>query len=246
VKPGGFYGNMLGYHHVTDPSDSAMEPPICWITNTMDRSPAELLWVDSKLAAWKPLGGALLSLSYGNGKIFVVPHEQVKGQMQGGVCALPIPAFPTGIMRGRFNPVDGQLYTCGLFGWAGDRTQPGGFYRVRMTGKSLITPIGLVARPNTLAITFTGSLDRQNAGEPSHYRAKTWSLKRTASYGSDHHDERPAQIKSARLSADGRTVTLEIPDLRPTICMEVAYAIQAETGAPVAGVIHNTIHHLSD
>ena len=39
VKSGGFYGNMWGYHDVTDPSDSAMEPPVCWITNAFDRSP---------------------------------------------------------------------------------------------------------------------------------------------------------------------------------------------------------------
>ena len=171
---------MWGYHDVTDTSDSAMEPPVCWITNAMDRSPAELLWVESQQAAWKPLRGALLSLSYGNGKIFVVPHEIAGGKMQGGVCALPIPPLPTGIMRGRFNPVDGDLYTCGLFAWAGDRTQPGGFYRVRATGKPMVVPIGLSARHDGLAITFTEPLDRKKACRPSHYTAKTWSLKRTS------------------------------------------------------------------
>ena len=145
VKRGGFYGNMWGYHNVTDTSDSAMEPPVCWITNDMDRSPAELLWVDSERAAWKPLRGALVSLSYGNGKIFVVPHEVVGSKMQGGVCALPVPPLPTGIIRGRFNPVDGDLYACGLFAWAGDRTQPGGFYRVRATGKPIVVPIAIRA-----------------------------------------------------------------------------------------------------
>ncbi|MFI5386280.1 MAG: DUF6797 domain-containing protein [Fimbriimonadales bacterium] len=98
VRRGGFYGNMWGYHDVTDPSDRAMEPPVCWITNAMDRSPAELVWVDSTNPSWGPLRGSLLCLSYGNGKIFIVPHELVGGQMQGGVCALPIPAFPTGAM----------------------------------------------------------------------------------------------------------------------------------------------------
>ena len=36
-----FYGNMFGYTDVTDSSDSAMEPPLCWITNAFDRSPAD-------------------------------------------------------------------------------------------------------------------------------------------------------------------------------------------------------------
>jgi len=246
VKRGGFYGNMWGYHNVTDSSDCAMEQPVCWITNAIDRSPAELVRVVSKDPAWGPLRGALLSLSYGNGRIFVVPHEVAGGQMQGGVCALPIPPLPTGVMRGRFHPGDGQLYTCGLFAWAGDRTQPGGFYRVRATGKPMFLPVGLSARRHHLAITFTGPLDRKSACDPAHFTAKTWSLKRTVNYGSDHLDERPARITKVTLSDDGRTVLLEIPDLRPTWCMEVTYAIRAESGEPVEGVIHNTIHHLLD
>ena len=49
VKRGGFYGNMWGYHDVTDTSDAAMEQPVCWITNAFDRSPAELVWVESDI-----------------------------------------------------------------------------------------------------------------------------------------------------------------------------------------------------
>ena len=66
--------------------------------------------------------------------------------MQGGMAALPIPQFPTGVMRGRFHPDDGQLYACGMFAWAGNQTQPGGFYRVRYTGKPAWVPLGLSAR----------------------------------------------------------------------------------------------------
>jgi putative heme-binding domain-containing protein len=244
VKPGGFYGNMWGYHNITDSSDRAMEQPVCWITNAMDRSPAELLWVESTHPAWKPLRGALLSLSYGNGRIFVVPHEIVGGQMQGGVCALPIPPFPTGVMRGRFNPVDGHLYTCGLFGWAGDRTQAGGLYRVRATGKEIVSPIDLTARRNGLAITFSDPIDLKTAGNPAGYTAKTWSLKRTADYGSDHYNEQRAEITRVSVENDGRTVFLEIPHLKPTWCMEVTFSIRSQSGHLVDGVIHNTIHRM--
>ncbi len=212
----------------------------------MDRSPAELLWVDSERAAWKPLRGALVSLSYGNGKIFVVPHEVVGSKMQGGVCALPVPPLPTGIIRGRFNPVDGDLYACGLFAWAGDRTQPGGFYRVRATGKPIVVPIAIRARHDGLAITFTEPLDRSKAGLTSHYTAKTWSIKRTINYGSKHDDEHAVRITSATLFGDGRTVVLEIPNLRPTRCMEVTYDLQTQNGEPAQGVIHNTIHQLGE
>jgi putative heme-binding domain-containing protein len=246
VKRGGFYGNMWGYHDVKDTSDEAMEPPVCWITNAFDRSPAELVRVETEHPAWAPLRGSLLNLSYGNGKVFVVPHEVVGGRMQGGMCPLPVPPSPTGIMRGRFSPNDGHLYACGLFAWAGDRTQPGGFYRIRATGRPMDVPVALHARKGGVAITFTDRLDRGAAADPRNYAAKTWSLKRTVNYGSDHIDERPARIIAARVSDDGRTVFLEIPDLRPTWCMEITYAIRGESGRPITGAIDNTIHQLGE
>ena len=81
-----------------------MKQPLCWITNDFDRSPAELVWVETGHRPGGRCEGSLLNLSYGNGKVFVVPHEIVDGQIQGGMCALPIPPFPTGIMRGPVQP----------------------------------------------------------------------------------------------------------------------------------------------
>ncbi|MFM7244172.1 MAG: DUF6797 domain-containing protein, partial [Planctomycetaceae bacterium] len=116
VRPGGFYGNMFGYHDVTDDRDEAMVPPAFWITNAFDRSPAELLRVSSP--QWASLTGGLLELSYGEGRVHLVLTEPVPGRsdlVQGGMVALPMPDLPTGVMRGRFHPTDGQLYACGLF-----------------------------------------------------------------------------------------------------------------------------------
>jgi hypothetical protein len=244
VKAGGFYGNMWGYHDVTDPSDAAMEQPVCWITNAFDRSPGEIVRVEG--TAWGPLAGSLLNLSYGYGKIFVVVHETVDGQMQGGMTALPIPQFPTGIMRGRFHPESGQLYACGMYAWAGTQTQPGGLFRVRSTGKPVWVPVGLAARRDGVAIRFSGPLDRTTAADPTRYTARTWSLRRTVKYGSDHHDERPCEIPAATVSDDSRTVVLAMPGIVPTWCMEITYAIQGADGTAVTGSIHNTIHHLGD
>lgn len=244
VRGGGFYGNMFGYHDVTDPSDSAMEQPMCWITNAFDRSPAELLWATGD--RWGPLKGSLLNLSYGYGKVYVVPHETVDGQVQGGMCELPIPQFPTGVMRGRFHPQDGQLYLCGMFAWAGNQQQPGGFYRLRYTGRGLHLPVELHAKKGRLILAFTGSLDRRRAADPEHYAVKAWALKRSENYGSDHIGEHALTVRAASVSDDGRTVSLEIPDLQPAWGMEIKYALHSSTGAAVDGVIHHTVHKLSD
>jgi hypothetical protein len=238
-----FYGNMLGYHDITDTRDSAMVAPLCWITNAFDRSPAELLWVDSD--QWGPLNGSLLNLSYGYGKVFLVPHEHINGQMQGGMIELPIPAFPTGVMRGRFHQGNGHLYLCGMFAWAGNATHPGGLYRLRATGQTIHLPVGLHALKSGLQLTFTDPVDPQTL-DPKRFRIKTWSLKRTERYGSEHFDERNLEVSEAKLAADGRSVQLTIPDIQPTWCMEIQYQVKSASGTPIEGTLHNTIHVLAE
>lgn len=158
---------------------------------------------------------------------------------------LPIASLPTGIMRGRFHPKDGQLYACGMFAWAGNQTAPGGFYRIRTTGKPIFLPTGLHATKKGMQITFTEPIDRASASDPSHYSVKTWSLKRTANYGSEHYDEMPLPVTAAALSDDARTVFLTLPEIHPTWGMEIQYRLTVVHGQPCVGTIHNTIHHLA-
>lgn len=242
VKPGGFYGNMYGYHDVTDESDAAMDQPLVWITNNFDRSPGELLWVDSP--KWGALQGQLLNVSYGAGKVFVVPHEEVGGQMQGGMCALPIADFPTGIMRGRFHPGDGQLYLAGMFAWAGNKQQPGGLYRLRYTGAPVHLPVELSATETGITLGFSDTLDPAAASLTTNYHLKIWDLKRTRNYGSPHLNEQDLQVSSAKLSSDGQTIQLEVPGIQPTWCMEIRYELLTADGERIQGTIHNTIHQL--
>ena len=241
VEKGGFYGNLWGYTDITDTSDSAMKQPLCWITNEFDRSPAELIWVPEN--TWGPLSGALLNTSYGMGQIFVVPHENVNGQAQGGMCALPLPKFPAGIMRPRFHLTDGHLYVCGMFAWAGNQVVPGGFYRVRPTGKPIDLPIGLKARSGGVQLAFTDPLDVQSIA-PESFEVKVWGLKRSQNYGSKHIGEKSLTVAGAALGDDRRTVTLELPDLAPTWCMEIKYRLRGDDGRLITGRIHNTIHAL--
>ncbi|MEM8735985.1 MAG: DUF6797 domain-containing protein, partial [Planctomycetota bacterium] len=139
VQKGGFYGNMYSFTEMLDPSDDAMDQPLCWITNAFDRSPAELLWIpDDK---WGVFGGRLLNLSYGYGKIFLVPHEEMNGQLQGGMIQLPIPDAASGLIRGRFHPERDELYACGMFSWAGSRQAPGCFYRIRYNQTPVHLPV---------------------------------------------------------------------------------------------------------
>ena len=238
VKPGGFYGNMFGYSNVTDSSDAAMEQPMVWITNSKDRSPAELLWVPK--TAWGNLGGSLLNLSYGTGRVFIVPHEEVAGKWQGAVCELPMPAFPSGIMRGRFS-ADGSLYTTGMFAWAGSASAPGGFYRIRRGEAPAHVPLVVHPGNDLLSVRFSEPLDPASV-KPDSFTLKVWSLNRSANYGSKHVDEHPVSITAASLDKDGCTVKLTIPGLAPTQCYELLVKLQAPGGVAVDRSIHGTIH----
>ena len=151
IEKGKFYGNLMGYHKGLTEAD--ITSPIVWMHNDFDRSPAEQLWVNSD--KWGGLGGQLLNLSYGTGYVYVIMEEKVNGLAQGGVVRIPDFDFPTGVMRGRFHPGDGQLYACGLFGWAGNKTRPGGFYRLKHNGKPVHLPVAINALKEGVSLTFT-------------------------------------------------------------------------------------------
>ena len=124
-------------------------------------------------------------------------------------------------MRGRFHPHDGQLYACGMFAWAGNATQPGGFYRIRYTGQPMHLPSASRAPAAGMRSRSARAL-LEAADEPARYAVKTWSLKRSKEYGYAAHLTRNRwPVEAATLSEDRRTVTLKLPDLRPTWGMEI-------------------------
>lgn len=244
VEEGGFYGNMYGYGAPADTSDAAMIQPLCWIDSKYDRSPAELLWADSE--QWGPLNGKLLSLSYGYGKIFVVLPQQVKDTRQGGIVELPVPQFPTGLMRGRFHPTDGQFYGCGMSAWATNQMiQVGGLYRVRYTGQPLHLPVEMMATEQGIQLTFSDPLDKAFTEEVDNYEISTWELKRSHNYGSKRYNVQQLKIDKVTLAADGKTLVITLPHIQPAWVMEIKYSLQSVDEKPVKGVIQNTIYDLA-
>jgi mono/diheme cytochrome c family protein len=240
---GKFYGNMWGYNPPKDTTRLAMEQPMVWVDMKFDRSPSELLWVDSK--KWGPLNGSLLSFSYGYGKIQLVLPEKVQGQMQGGVIDLPGVKFLTGVMRGRFNPSDGQLYACGMSAWGTNQMlRGGGLYRIRYTGKPLTVPTRVSTSVSGVALSFASSLDWKKAGDVKNYEVKTWNLVRSSTYGSDRYNEQTLSI--SKVDVIGKTARLYLKDVKPVDVMTISYNILDTDGNPLQGTVQNTIHLLKD
>jgi hypothetical protein len=242
VRPEAFFGNMWGYGAPADPSDEAMAPPLLWVDKAIDRSPAELVWLDRP--GWGPLDGALLNLSYGQGRIEVVFTDGAGEEAQGALCRLPIPDFPTGIMRGRVHPANGQLYLCGLSAWATSQTeQEGGFYRLWPTGRPATLPVGWRILPGAIELTLSEALPPA-AQEVGRYAVKVWGLQRSAKYGSPRINEHALPVLRAGLQPDPRKVRLEIPSLGPATSIEITWRIPDALGSEVTRVVTGTIRHV--
>src|SRR5690606_5526226 len=102
----------------------------------------------------------------------------------------------------------------------------------------------LEAHRSGMRLEFTDALDRESAADPRRYHVKTWSLKRTADYGSRHYNVRQLRVEGVTVSADAKSVFLRMPELRPTWCMSIEYDLSSADGQRVAQEIHNTIHEL--
>ncbi len=240
---GKFYGNMWGYNPPKDSSRAAMEQPLVWVDMKYDRSPSEMVWVESN--KWGALNGGLLSLSYGFGKIQYVLHETVNGQEQGAVIDLPGIKFMTGVMRGRFNPADGQLYACGMSAWGTNQMmRGGGLYRVRYTGKTIPIPIKMKVLEKSVVLDFDSSIDQNSSSDLSNFEVKTWQLLRSKKYGSERLN--PKTLKVTQSQTTGKSLTLSIENLEKVDVITIDYKIKNTKGEPLSGSIQGTIHQLGN
>ncbi|MDB6174746.1 MAG: putative large, multifunctional secreted protein [Chthoniobacteraceae bacterium] len=267
IKPGGFYGVVDLAHRNPAPAD--YDRPLCWIPKRLDNSSGGQVWVTSD--KWGPWKDQLLHLSYGTCALFGVLNEEVDGKRQGGLVQFPV-KFQTGIMRARFNPVDGQLYVGGLRGWQTTGLKNGALQRVRYTGAQVRMPIAMQVKKNGIELTFSTELDTQAAADPENYSIEVWNYLWSKAYGSPEistlsdevkpdetgksgtpefskaqmsrtqHD--PLSVVAVNIGTNDRTVFLEIPGIKPVMQMAIKYNLKSVDGAEMRGEIVNTIHSL--
>ncbi|HEY0550458.1 MAG TPA: DUF6797 domain-containing protein [Verrucomicrobiae bacterium] len=248
IKPGGFYGHVNNAHRT--PKPTTYDNPVCWLPKNADNSSGGQVWVESK--RWGPFDGDMLFTSYGHCALFKVLLDKVDGEYQGGVVKFPL-RFDTGIMRGRFNKKDGQLYVAGLNVWQSDGARKGAVHRVRYTGKPVNMPTKLHATKQGVELSFTSPLDESTATDVGNWNVEQWNYKWTSDYGSPEfkvsnpnakgHDK--VEVKSVKLSADKKTALLEIPTIQPVMQMRIAANIKAADGSPVKQEVWNSIWKLA-
>lgn len=212
-----FYG-YRGSQYVKQPITKP-ELPFVYLPRGLDNSAGGQVFVDSD--RWGPLKGNMLHLSFGTGSYFALLRDEVNGQLQGAVVPMP-GQFLSGVHRGKFSPVDGQLYVSGMAGWGSYTTERGCFQRVRYTGQAVQVPTGFHLHENGVVITFAAKLDREFCENAKEHFAQSWNYRYSSAYGSAEysalhygmrgHDQ--LRVASAHVLPDGRSLFLELPDLQ--------------------------------
>lgn len=256
IEKPGFYAGVKDTAH-RSPVPDQPDLPLCWMPMEVDNSSGGQVWVTG--SGWSDLEGRLLHNSYGTCSTYLVLPERVNGQMQGGVVRLPAD-FTSSCMRGRFSPIDGQLYTVGLKGWQTSAAREGGFHRVRRTGAALDIPVALRTCSKGVYLTFPTELDAEMAADPESFGVEIWNYRYSQNYGSPEvsvlEPERdvaqgkpnrdPLEVTSAKLSPDGCTVFLAIDGMRPVNQMKITWDMDAKDGRLLRGELHNSIHALAE
>ena len=88
------------------------------------------------------------------------------------------------------------------------------------------------------------------AADPENYSIRRWNYRRTSAYGSptfkvsdpNARGNEPVNITAAKLSADKKTVTLTIEDLRPCHQQHIRFNISAADGSKISTEVMHTIH----
>jgi hypothetical protein len=231
------------------PIPTSYDEPIAWLPMRWDNSSGGQVYVTSD--KWGPWQGAPLFMSYGKCLLYGVMMDRIGDTTQASLVPFGL-KFASGIMRGRFSEKDGQLYLAGLKGWQNAASRDGGFYRVRYTGKPVAMPVKTHVAKNGVRLTFSTELDAKTAQDPQSYAVELWNYKYSGAYGSPEfsvktpgkqgHDK--LEVKSARLSADRKTLFLEVEGLSVADQFSVKYAVNAASGTELRSEVIGTIHQL--
>ena len=241
LREGGYY-NVTPTAHGADTSKGL--PPVAWIPHEVDASGAGEVWITGNRMGFA--GDALVHLSYARPGPFRVYLDSTRNALQGAIAALP-GVFTTPTLKGRMHPSDGQLYLAGFQIWQSNAKDVSSLTRLRYTGRPSTLPVEVHAGQQGIVVRFASRLDAASARDASHYQLESWNYRRTSGYGSGHfkrdgsagHDR--ANV-AAHLSADGRSVLLVVPDMRPVMQMQLDYDLRSAAGTPIKSSLYLTVH----
>jgi len=243
VRPGDHCGYPLAKEPAEKPDD--WRRPWAWLPQAADNSAAGLAVVPDE--RWGPFAGRLVQVSFGASAMLVTFAQPIgDDRHQGGAFRLPH-RFASGLLRVAFRATDGQAYVCGSGGWGTNAREDGCLQRLVWIGdEATCLPDGAYIDRRGIHLRFTAPVDPETATDPASYRIRTWNYKRSAQYGSGHHDRGELPVTAATVAEDGRTVLLAVDGLAPVDQVETRIRIRSAAGEPVEHTLHHTVHAVPD
>lgn len=179
----------------------------------MNNSPSEPV-IDETGGKFGPFAGQMLIGDIAGPRLTRVMLEEVGGEMQGACVTFISGDIGGGNNRLVFSPDGSQLYVGQTFrGWTRDSTD--GLKRVTFTGDTPFEVQNISITKTGFQLTFTKPVDPTTLSQLSHYKAQSYWYKSHHNYGSPQHDVTELAVTSAQVSADGLTVDLTIPGIKP-------------------------------
>ena len=249
VRDGQFYGFLADFL----PKEKYPAPiaePLTWLPHPVNASALAQVWLfDAKLG---PLNDAMVHIGFNRPELFVVRFNERRSRPQAAVMSVT-QAFDFTPLNGAVNPADGQLYLAGfqVIGWGNVIDALGGIGRVRYTGAPVTLPREVVPMDQGILLRFDVALDPVRARDPASYSIQTWSYQRTYKYGSPQYkaDGTPGQdawpSSAAYLSADGRSVFVAVPGMKPVMQLRVGWSLVTALGAAFAQNAYTTPYELA-
>ncbi len=207
LEPGAFYGSRAV--SLDGAAGLAVTPPVLWLPqDEIGNSPSEPALIP---AGHGPYSGQLVFGDVTHGGVQRAALEVVDGVWQGAVFRFT-QGLEAGVNRLRFGP-DGALYVGGIGStgnWGQAKKQNFGLERLSYTGASCFEMLSMRALENGFEIAFTEALEAGVGGDPTSYELTQWWYRPTEQYGGPKLDLERLPVKSASVSADRRSVFLEV------------------------------------
>lgn len=255
IRPGDFFGHQAGLKWVKQSplADALKEsypagmlydgrkgtqrdgmpphtPPAIWFPyDKMGKSASEPIW-DTTGGKFGPFAGQCFVGDQTKSSIMRVYLEKIQGRYQ-GACFPFRSGFQCGINRLCFDKGANLYVGQTNRGWGSLGGKPYGLERLNWTGEVPFEMHAVQLQPGGFNVTFTKPVDADFAARVNAYNMSSHTYNYWPNYGSPEVDAKAEKIRAIRVAADGKSVFLEVDNLRVgrvfTLTLDAGYKSRA-------------------
>jgi mono/diheme cytochrome c family protein/cytochrome c2 len=194
-------------------------PPLVAGTKPGPAAPGASLLTANSL--YGPLEGHLIGCEYDTRRLIRMSLQKIGDTYQG--CCYPLSIPTEDVEKGLLGPIvcaikptTGELYVGEIrdSGW-GAGNNIGQIVKIKIEPEKLPCGIAEVrATKSGFTIDFFQPVDQSKAADLASYSIQSYRRESTPAYGGPDIDRRPERVVAAEVAADGKCVTLTLPEFR--------------------------------